>query len=312
MVALQRPGSEVRHLSGLGCEVVSGDLGDPVERLARAMRGCDALVHAAALVYAKGSWSYNRAVNVEGTRSILTGAARAGIGHAIHLSSVAVYGLRTGVLDEATPLDGELRVGDQYARSKREAERIVDEVRRTEGLTVTVLRPAVVFGERDRLFTPRLARLARLPVVPLLGRGTREIPVVYAGNVASAVVRGLSTPGDAVFVLATDTGMTQRELILGLARAMGRRPRAVGLPAAVARAAARAAEGFGIGPPGAQGLSPVRAVRLWTGGNPYRTRRIFEALDWTPPYGVEAALARTAAWLTSRESRRAGGSVPAA
>lgn len=310
VVALQRPGSDAHHLAGLGCDIVRGDLTDPLESHVRTMRGCHALVHAAALVYSKGPDAEIDAVNVEGTRSILTAGARAGVRHAVHLSSVAVYGLRPGPVDEDTPLDGELRPGDRYARSKREAELVVDEVRCAGGISVTVLRPAAVFGERDRLLTPRLARLARLPVVPLLGAGRREIPVVYAGNVASAVVGCLARPDDAAFVLATDTAMSQRDLVLGLARAMGRRARAVSIPVAVVRAAARAAEGLGVGPPGAQGLSPVRAVRLWTGGNPYRTRRIFDALDWSPPFEQREALERTADWLTS--SPEAAGTGPAA
>ncbi len=298
--ALQRPHSDTRHLTDLGCEVVQGDLTESVESLTSAMRGCDAVVHTAAAVYTKGSWAEIEAVNVEGTRSVLTGAARVGIGHAVHLSSVAVYGLRPGPIDEATPLDGELRSGDGYARSKRAAELVVDEVRRSEGLAVTVLRPAAVFGERDRLFTVRLARLAALPVIPMLGRGDREVPVVYAGNVASAVVRALTVGPDDTFVLAADTPMSQRDLVLGLARALGRRPRALPLPTALVRGSARAAEGLGFSAPGAQGLSLVRAVRLWTGGNPYRTQRILDALGWSPPYALEAAVGRTAAWLVGR------------
>lgn len=298
--ALQRPGSDIRHLTGLGCEVVPGDVTDSAERLAEAMNGCEAVVHAAAAVYARGPWLDIEAVNVSGTRSVLVGAARVGIRHAVHLSSVAVYGLRTGPMDEDTPLDGELRRGDGYARSKRAAERVVDEVRRTEGLSVTVLRPAAVFGERDRLFTPRLARLSMLPVIPLLGRGDREVPVVYAGNVASAVVRALTPTPDDTFVLASDTAASQRGLILGLARAMGRRPHALPLPTVLVRAAAQAADSLGVGAPGAQGLSLVRAVKLWTGGNPYRTGRILDALGWSPPYPLDAALERTAAWLTRR------------
>ncbi len=300
VLALQRSGSDTRHLTGLGCEVVPGDVTDSVESLAEAMRGCDAVVHAAAAVYAKGPWAEIEAVNVAGTRSVLVGAARVGIRHAVHLSSVAVYGLRRGPLDEDTPLDGELRRGDGYARSKRAAERVVDDVRRSEGLAVTVLRPSAVFGERDRLFTPRLARLSTLPVIPLLGQGHREVPVVYAGNVASAVVRVLTSAPDDTFVLASDTSASQRDLILGLARALGRRPRALPLPSVLVRAVARAADGLGLGAPGAQGLSLVRAVTLWTGGNPYRTGRILDDLGWSPPFGLDAAMERTAEWLVGR------------
>ena len=44
-------------------------------------------------------------VNVDATRSVLTAAATAGAGHALHVSSVAVYGTVAGEIDETAPID---------------------------------------------------------------------------------------------------------------------------------------------------------------------------------------------------------------
>ena len=59
---------------------------------------------------------------------------------------------------------------------------------------VPTLRPTVIYGERDRLFTPRVIRAMRLPLVPRIGPGTNRLSCVYAGNVAAAAVAALDAP----------------------------------------------------------------------------------------------------------------------
>lgn len=45
--ALVRPSSDRRNLTGIDCEIVTGDLVEP-ESLERAVRGCEAVFHVAA------------------------------------------------------------------------------------------------------------------------------------------------------------------------------------------------------------------------------------------------------------------------
>jgi len=78
VVALCRGGAATAFLEEIGCELAIGDVQDPVATLAKAMTGSDAVVHGAGLVYTGGSWPAIRAVNVEGTRSVITAAAAAG------------------------------------------------------------------------------------------------------------------------------------------------------------------------------------------------------------------------------------------
>ena len=302
VVALQRAGSDTAFLRGLGCRVVTGDLTEPVEKLEALVADCDALVHAAAQVYGGGAWTSVHRVNVQGTRTLVTAAGRAGVGRAVHVSSVAVYGNRQGPLTEDVPLDFPLGERDTYARSKREAEAEARAAAAGLDMRLTVLRPSVLYGERDRLFTSRLERLAALPVIPLLGRGEAPVPAVYAGNVASAVVCALDASSGGTFNAAEDHAVSQADLVLGLARAMGRHPRAVRLPAAAVRAAAAMADRLGLRVPGASDLSLVRVARLWTGGNPYPSGRIRETLGWTPPFPLNEALTRTANWLQTRRN----------
>ncbi len=80
-----------------------------------ALEGCDAVVHCA---------TGPRAVIVEGTRNVLAAAQEMKLRRAVHLSSVAVYGKATGVVDERRVRRGD---GNSYAKSKIAAEQICEQ-----------------------------------------------------------------------------------------------------------------------------------------------------------------------------------------
>lgn len=301
VVALRRGGSGGRFLERLGCRLVAGDVRDEPAALAPLMNGCTHVVHAAALVYRGGSWPEVRAVNVEGTRHVLEAAAAAGVGHAVHVSSVTVYGSVAGPVDESSPVDSDLPPSDLYARSKREAERAARIVERTRSLPVTVVRPSAVYGERDRLFAVRVARSMRHGVAWTLGPGRNTVPAVYAGNVAVAVRLVLEAErGQTTYDVGFDHPLTQRELVEGIARGMGRAPVLVPVPALLVRAGAGVLGALGVSAPGTEHLPLERVVRLAMGENPFRSRRIRDELGWDPPHRHEDALVRTGRWL--RES----------
>lgn len=326
---LCRPGSSRWHLHRVGAEPVEGDVLAGREELEAAMAGCSAVIHAAAAVYADWPWSRLRALNVGGARRVAQAAARAGARHFVHVSSVAVYGPVEGPVDETDSLETPLRPEDHYAHSKRQAETAVRDVAGQTGLPLTILRPAVVHGERDRLFTPRLAGLLRWPVLPVPGSGTAPLPVVYAGNVADCVARivevgdprergdpprtegvgqeGGRNPAPETYNLASDDdALDLRGLLEGLATGMERRPpRLVPVPFRLAAAGARVADLIHRAVPGERAVPPyLRAVRLAGRGNPYRSDRVREGLDWRPPFSSREALARTGRWAAGAIARR--------
>ncbi|MCG6957104.1 MAG: NAD-dependent epimerase/dehydratase family protein [Gemmatimonadetes bacterium] len=298
VVALHRAESNTDFLAAVGCSLVQGDVTNAPTRLTAFMRGCTHVVHAAALVYKGGSWAEVRAVNVDGTRNVLEAAAEAGIRHAVHVSSVAVYGTVSTKTDETSPVDAPVAASNLYARSKREAERAARKVESERALPVTVLRPSGVYGERDRLLTARVARMVRLPVTPLLGHGRNTIAVVYAGNVAEAMRLALEAERGAVtYDVGFDHPLTQRMLLEGIARGMGRSPRLLAVPGSLVRAGADVLGALGVSAPGVDGLPLGRVARLAMGENPYPSRRIRRDLGWSPPHRHEEALVRTGRWL---------------
>lgn len=296
--ALVRPQSDVSFLDHLGVELVQGDVTDPVDRLRGLIVGCSHVVHGAALVYSGGDWETIAEVNVRGAARVLSAASTADVVKAVHISSVAVYGNDPQQPNHDESLHG---VGDDYARSKREAEREVRRIERETSLAVTVVRPSAVYGERDRLMAPAVARILRLPVVPLFGHGDNTIPVVYAGNVAVAVRLTLESPGGGdTYDLGMDHALTQRALLERQARGMGVRPRFMRLPGGLVGRGARFLARLGVDTPGAQHLPLDRVARLALGENPYVSRRAHHDLGWDPPHRHEDALERTGRWLVGR------------
>ena len=300
VVCLQRRGSATDVLERAGCEIVTGDVRTDPKTLTTAIAGCDAVVHGAALIYAGVPWPEVTAVNVGGTTTVVRAATMAGVPHVVHISSVAAYGRRPGPIDESTPLDAPVDPGNLYARSKRESERAA-EAAVGPSTRLTILRPAALYGERDRLFTPKLLHLARMPLIPLLGRGDNTLPVVYAGNAAQAVESALhhgSVHG--VFNVSMDYPLTQSALLGGFARAVGRRERFLRVPAGLVMSMCRLGDAIGFTIPGARDLSPSQAASLALADNSYRSEWIRERVGWVPELAHEEAIRRTGAWFLAR------------
>ena len=122
--------------AGLDAAAVDGDVRDP-GRLADAARGCDAILHAAALV---ATWRPRRRdfdeVNVEGLRSVLRAAARHGVSRVVCTSSFLAL---TPAGCEAPPH------WNDYQRTKSAADAMA-EAAAQQGAPIIRLYPGVIYG----------------------------------------------------------------------------------------------------------------------------------------------------------------------
>lgn len=301
--ALVRPGSDTRFLESLGGQLVLGDVTRP-ESFSGAAEGCEAVVHAAAHLGSSAPWSRFRRVNVDGTRHVLAEAIRSGARRFVHVSSVAVYGPPSRQprlpLDEDASTDLPLGRSAHYERSKRMAEAAV---RRTaeDAVEWSMVRPAVVMGERDRHFTPRVGRLSDRRLLATVGPGDNRLPVVYAGNVAEACRLAAVRPEAAgrVFNVADDGELTQRRL---LEEAAPGRVTFLPLPRGPVELAARAADRLADLWPG-EGGRAVTARRVWflARDNPFVSERVRSVLGWEPSISTLEGWKRSLAWWRESE-----------
>jgi len=168
VVALHRPGSELKYLSRLPAERVQGDVTDR-SSLERALPpGLDAVFHVAGDT---NLWSRRNArqdrVNVEGTRNMVEAALARRARRFVHTSSISAYGMLSGRIDERAGQRG-ARAWVNYQRSKFLGEQEV-RAARARGLDAVILNPAAILGPYDTRSWARVIRLAcagKLPGVP--------------------------------------------------------------------------------------------------------------------------------------------------
>ena len=220
--------------------VCSGELTD-FESMRIACASQDAVVHAAGLVGAGGTWPEYRRINVTGTRRLIRAAIASGVPRLVHLSSLIVHAEpgRGEVIRETSPLLRKVAGWNHYARSKLFSEHIVRRTGMGGRLATVVLRPGLVLGPRDRWTTPWILRNLSRSIPLMIGDGRNVIPCVAVEDLSDAVVRAVerTSPGADVFDVAAHA-MTQHDLLASHARAIGRSFAPVGLPPAAMSALA--------------------------------------------------------------------------
>ena len=302
--ALVRDAARADWLMRAGVELVTGDTLD-ASTLPSAVSGCDVVFHTAAAVTTDGGWEAFRRPNIEGTRNVVEATAAAG-GRLVHVSSVAVYGAgaRYSAAGERTSEDTPLAtLGERshYARSKRESEQLVLQAHAEGKLWATAVRPDVVYGERDRQFVPRIARLLRFGVAPIVGGGRTTLAVVHAANVADGMVRAATADaaGGRAYNLANDFDVTVAEFFRLAGEGLGDRLRFVSIPASVAHVVMRVAARMA---PARLRSSLRQSVDFLTRDNPFTSERARRELGWDPPVRPEQGVVDAFHWYA--ESRR--------
>ena len=229
-------------------DVRVGDITDAAS-VRGAIAGVDIVVHLAALLHqfeptADLGKRFER-VNVEGTRNVVRAAVDEGVTRLVYVSSIAVYGPSTQVIDESVAPNPDT----DYGRTKLAAERIVLAAAGNGRPIGTVLRPAAVYGARIKGNYRRLAcAIARRRYLSL-GPGTNRRTIVHDRDLAQAIVLAASHPAAAGAVFNVSDGKVHSvgAIVAAIHRALGRRPPRFYLPLGLARAGAAFCEGaFGL------------------------------------------------------------------
>jgi 2-alkyl-3-oxoalkanoate reductase len=211
----RRPGRD-KYLQGIsGIEMVSGDLSDS-SRLAELMQGCETVFHVAAQL--GGTYAVQYPANVTGTRNMAQAAAQAGVKRLVHISSVAVYGPRIpDVVTEDTPLNPGV---NPYNMTKAEAESALKEVAQQTGLAYTIIRPGMIYGPRNGMWTAGLFRLASRRPLFFAGDGSGSAYTIYVDDVVDLALTAALHPAAAneMFNAVNDPAPTWRDFIGGYAK----------------------------------------------------------------------------------------------
>ncbi len=264
----------------------AGDIRDP-HGVRTAMRGCDTVLHLAALIGIPYSYHSPDAyvdTNVRGTLNVLQAARDLEVAKVVHTSTSEVYGTAQYVpIDESHPLQGQ----SPYAATKIGADQMALSFHRSFGTPVAVARPFNTFG-------PRQSARAVIPtIITQIAAGARRIALgalhpTRDFNYVRDIVRGFMAIAEAEAAIGQEINLgSNHEISIG-------------------DTAALIAEVMGVEveiTTDSQRLRPEKSEveRLWADNG-----RARELLGWRPEYagreGFRRALEETVAWFTEADN----------
>ena len=269
--------------------------------IARAVRGADTVVHLAARVHvmrdaAADPLAEFRRVNVEGTRTVLEEAIRAGARRFLFVSSVKALGEggERPWTDDTPPAPV-----DPYGISKLEAERLVRQGADAAGVHAPVLRLPLVYGPGVRANFLRLMEMVHRGVPLPFGAVRNRRSLAFSGNVAAAVQAALESPaaGRETFLFSDGEDLSTPELVRAIAASLGKPARLVPVPPALFRAGGRMGDVLARALPFP--LTSAAVDRL-LGSLAVDSSRFRRVTGFRAPFTVAEGMRRTADWFYTR------------
>lgn len=269
------------------------DLTD-IAALADALHGTDVAIHLAARAHVMRETSSDidaafHRVNVDGTKSLCTAAARSAVQRIVFVSSIAVNGTSTDAkpfTEADTPNPTE-----PYARSKWRAELALRECSRSAGVQTVVVRPPLIYGPGAKGNFLRLLNLAHsgfpLPLASIANRrsliGVRNLSDLLILCMESAAAVGQT------YLAAEPEMHSTAGLVRALRRNLGRPDRIFGMPQAVLQPLVRV-------------MGVESQFNKLCGSLEVCSNKARSDLSWTPRVSFEEEIARTAAWYLRARS----------
>ncbi len=232
VACLVRSPEKAAKLTELGCELVAGDLGDETA-IREGMRGCDAVVHAAAM-YEVGIPAKQRPAmweaNVIGTERVMKAALEEKIPRIVYVSTVGIFGnTHNRVVDESYR-NPETDFTSYYEETKLAAHKVVQRLIDDESLPAIIVQPGGVYGPGD---TSQVADLleqffaGRLPLMPFPELG---ICMTHVEDIAGGILFALDKGQLGETYVISGPATTMREAIETVARVSGRKAPKRALP----------------------------------------------------------------------------------
>lgn len=214
-------------------------------------------------------------------------------GRFVHVSSIAAAG--PGVVDETSPC----RPVSDYGRSKLEGE--LEVWKHRDRVPVTVVRPPIVYGERDTGLLDVYRTLA-MGVRPSIG-GPKRVSIVSVADLVEGMLAAAEHPKGAgeTFFLCDSLAYEMGDLMDRILSGMGRRAVRVSVPDRVVRFAAALTEDvgrlvFGRMPMFNRDKATEMTQEAWV-CSPEKAARL---LGWRSRVPIDRGLGETLAWYRGR------------
>jgi UDP-glucose 4-epimerase len=214
-----------------GVETYTGDFINP-QALRPALAGAEVVYHLVSTTLPKTSNdnpAYDVESNVIGTLRLLELCRAQGVRRVVFVSSGGtVYGVpQSTPIDERHPTDPIC----SYGVHKLAIEKYLQLARTLYGVDYCILRPANLYGPRQRLDIAQgavavfLDRALRREPIEIWGDGSVVRDYVYVGDAVGALVKALDYGGSQrIFNIGSGNGVSLNELLVHIGRLLGRAP----------------------------------------------------------------------------------------
>jgi nucleoside-diphosphate-sugar epimerase len=169
-------------------------------------------------------------VNVQGIKNVLAAMDKNGIAKIVFTSSVAVYGLNKVNPDENHQTDP----FNHYGKSKLQAEEVLKDWfdKDPENRQVQIIRPTVIFGERNRGNVYNLLKQIASGSFIMIGKGQNMKSMAYVGNIVAFISQLLEneTAGFEIYNYVDKPDLNMNELTSVVTKKMGRSLSKVRIP----------------------------------------------------------------------------------
>jgi len=169
-------------------------------------------------------------VNFQGTCNVLEAMTQKGINNIVFTSSVAVFGLNKMNPNESHSIDP----FNHYGKSKFQAEEALREwyQKDSENRSLTIIRPTVIFGERNRGNVYNLLKQIASGKFMMVGKGTNKKSMAYVGNIVAFIQYLIETqkPGYRLFNYIDKPDTNMNELVVQVEKSLHKKLSAVRLP----------------------------------------------------------------------------------
>ncbi len=231
-----KPGETLDNLPKEKFEVITADIRNK-KAMDSAVKGCDVVYHLAARIDFDGkTYAEYKDVNVDATGYLLAAAQKYSVKKFVFFSSIGVYGLPAGVgnidgWDETHPYT----FSNFYGQSKWDGEELVRAAHKKSGLPYAIVRPASVYGPREKGPTLALYKAIKHHQFLRIGSGSNKMHYVFVKDlVKGARLAEQSSLVDGEYILAGPDPLPFKEIVSDVADSIGQKVPWLTLPTPVA------------------------------------------------------------------------------
>ena len=187
----------------------------------------NSIVHLSALVHQMGGASeeeYEK-VNVTQTLELARKAKESGVKHFIFMSTIAVYGIEVGVINE----DSDCNPISDYGKSKYKAELELQKLE-DDSFKIAIIRPPIVNGYNAPGNMKSLISLVNKVSILPFGDIQNRRSMVYVGNLCHLIDMIINKNRSGIFLASDDKSLSTTKLIKLITKELDRKVYLIKVP----------------------------------------------------------------------------------